>query len=222
MYNQMDGSDNWSGDYSLRPVEPEIVELGRFIFIGRRQDPACVSIELILRDFDRLLPMYEFAEGGTVTPAAAPSDEWVPGRTKKRSRTTMSTAARVLDKDLRHNDIQDALGAYLEDKHGKKCVRDECPTGNGTKIDIVVKKGERRVYYEIKVGANAQSCIRQALGQLLEYSYWPGARRAEKLVVVGEPERDRHAEAYIRDLRKRFKLPVEYQQFDMEKGKLIE
>jgi hypothetical protein len=57
------------------------------------------------------------------------------------------------------------------------------------------------------------------LAQLLEYSFWPGAQRAEKLVIVGEPVLDREAERYINILREQFSLPIEYQQF--ADGKLV-
>ncbi|WP_116807315.1 hypothetical protein [Steroidobacter cummioxidans] len=93
--------------------------------------------------------------------------------------------------------------------------------GNGTRVDVSVKDGDSYVYYEIKTGLSAQSCIREALGQLMEYSYWPGAQQAERLIVVGEATYDKDAKAYIKRLRTEFCLPIEYQQFDMKLGRLI-
>ena len=223
MYNSWYDSDEWSGDHALRPVEPEIVRLGAFFFIGRRQSPTQVSVELILRDFDRLLPMYEFVEVGDAT-GAIPSDttppEFVPGLSRKPSRTEMSVAERKLNKELRHNDIQYALGQYLIRRHGKDAVHDELPTGNGTKIDLAVRHGDDFTYYEIKVG-NVRHCIRQALGQLLEYTYWPDARRASRLVIVGEGALDERAAQYLEYLREEFNLPLYYEQFNMKTRKHI-
>jgi len=59
---------------------------------------------------------------------------------------------------------------------------------------------------------SARSCIREAISQLLEYAFWPGAQEAEKLIVVGEPSLDRDAEQYLATLRARFGLPLEYRQ----------
>lgn len=223
MYNSWYDSDEWSGDHSLRSIEPEIVRLGAFIFIGRRQSPTQVSVELILRDFDRLLPMYEFAESGDVADISGrdttPPD-FVPGISRRPSRTKMSVAERKLNKELRHNDIQFALGQYLIKQYGRNAVSDEHPTGNGTNIDLAVKNGKDYTFYEIKIGG-ARHCIRQAVGQLLEYSYWPGARRGSRLVIVGEEALDERGQKYLVHLREEFGLPLYYEQFDMKARKLI-
>ncbi len=223
MYNSWYDREDWSGDHALRPVPAEIVKLGAFIFIGRRQDPAHVSVGLILRDYDRLLPIYEFVESANVPQIVLrqPLPDFVPGLTRKPSSAKMSVTERKLNKDLRHNDIQYALGQHLIGKHGKDAVRDEFPTGNGTKIDLALKLGNEFTYYEIKVGETAQHCIRQAIGQLLEYSYWPEGRRAARLVIVGEPELKAYERKYLKDLRKEFRLPLYYEQFDMQKRRLV-
>ncbi len=87
-------------------------------------------------------------------------------------------------------------------------------------MDVASKEGKSYTYYELKTGLSAQSCIREAIGQLMEYSFWPGSQRADRLVVVGEAVYDPEAKTYIRKLRKDFDLPIEYQQFDIESGRL--
>ena len=98
----------------------------------------------------------------------------------------MSIVERRLNKSLRHNDLQHALGLYLIEQHGEGYVGDEQAAVAGGKIDLVVSDGSTRTYYEVKIAGRSRSCIRQALGKLLEYSYWPGAQTARKLVIVGE------------------------------------
>jgi hypothetical protein len=56
---------------------------------------------------------------------------------------------------------------------------------------------------------------------LLEYSCWPGATRADRLVVVGEAACNDTAKAYVECLRKDFSLPIEYKQFDMNSKRLV-
>ena len=222
MYESRYDSDEWSGYHEVRPVSPEIVELNAFIFIGKFQDPQYVSIEQILYDFDRLLPMYEFVEYDGISPHKKRyiDSGFKPGLTKKPSRTTASMTERRLNKSLRHNDIQFALGQILIQRHGIDKVGDEFITANGKRVDLVVKDGNEMIFYEIKVCESAQHCIRQAIGQLLEYSYWPNVSRATKLVVVGEAELDQEAQEYLSTLHKEFRLPIDYEQFEWESNTL--
>ena len=218
MYNSWYDRNDWSGYHTLRPVPPEIVELNAFIFIGRQQSASKVNTALILRDFDRLLPMYAFVEGSG-DPLAEHEEtptEFQPGLTRKKSGTTVNVTERRLNKALRHNDIQYALGQHLIRQYGKDSVQDEYATRNRTKVDLAVRQGDEFTYYEIKIGETARHCIRQAIGQLLEYSYWPKACRAVRLIVVGEPTLDSDGKNYLRYLRKEFGLPIYYQQFALE------
>ena len=56
--------------------------------------------------------------------------------------------------------------------------------------------------------------------QLLEYSYWPGGRVAELLVVVSENPLTADAARYIELLRKKFGLPLYYQHLNLKVKKL--
>jgi hypothetical protein len=61
-------------------------------------------------------------------------------------------------------------------------------------------------------------CIRQAIPQLLEYSYFPDKNEAKLLVIISENKMTKHTTAYIKNLRTRFKFPIYYQQIDLVKG----
>jgi len=143
------------------------------------------------------------------------------GEITRAGQTSYEQTAKIIEVELRHNKIGDALAVYLEAIHGEGSTAKELPTGNGTSIDVAVRGDGERVYYEIKTATSAQACIREALGQLLEYSCWPGATRADRLIVVGEAARDEKAKAYIECLRKDFRLPIEYRQFDMDNKRLV-
>lgn len=224
MYNSWYNRSDRSGYHTLRPLTPEVVDLDAFVFIGRRQSANQVNVEFILRDFDRLLPMYIFVEGTGDPPATdeATRHEFVPGLTRKKSSTEVTLAERRLNRDLRHNDLQHALGRFLVERHGEDAVRDEYSIVNRNKVDVAVMKDDELTYYEIKVGVTARHCLRQAVGQLLEYSYWPRSRPAARLIVVGEPELDPPADEYLADLRAIFGLPIYYQQFDMKQSRLVD
>jgi hypothetical protein len=124
---------------------------------------------------------------------------------------------RQLNVNLRHNLLQAALTTRLVVRFGADNVSDEQPTGRGTKIDVVVRCGPNEFwYYEIKTAVSPAACIREALGQVLEYAYWPGAQEPGRIVICGEGELDRDGKAYLRQFRERFRLPIDYEQIVLD------
>jgi hypothetical protein len=184
-----------------------------------------IDYELVLDDFDRLLPLYRFVEGKDAYPTVAETKgkfQFKPGCTVKAAATKASVANRQLDVDLRHNEIQYALHNHLTSLHGANAVGTERPSGTGGKIDVVVRNGDGYWFYEIKTAMSARACVLDALAQVLEYSFWPGAQEAQRLIIVGEPPLDDESRAFIALLRKRFSLPITYQQFDVKRGRLLD
>lgn len=66
------------------------------------------------------------------------------------------------------------------------------------------------VYYEIKTAATARACIREALGQLLEYAHAPGAEAVDELVVASDRPLTQDAGDWLRVLSERYGLPIRY------------
>jgi len=214
-----------SSNYVAAPILPELVQPKVFIFLGKLASAAEPNYDLILGDFDRLLPLYRYVEGNATFPSLAESRSefrFIPGCSIKRSRTTATLTEREIDVQLRHNDLQLALYEYLAKKYGTEAVTTECGNGAGARLDAVVRANGGYRFYEIKTASSARACIREALAQLLEYSFWPGAQEAESMFIVGEPPLDPDADAFLRRLRKRFALPIHYQQFDLQAGRLAE
>lgn len=117
---------------------------------------------------------------------------------------------------LLHNQIQTALYNRLCATFGKNYVGTEISCDLGNRIDIVVKEKGKYSLYEIKVLNNAKSCIREALGQLMEYAFYNNEIRVEKLVVVSPHKLTSSDEQYLERLRESFQLPLEYMKFDIE------
>jgi hypothetical protein len=212
-----------SENSAVTAIPEELVKKGMFIFIGAVQHAAAIEIDWILDDFDRLLPLYQYVEGKADFPELARAKkgfQWSPGNKARAVRTKYERTAYVVDKTLQHNLMQSALFEHLEGIYGGKATSGEQDPGTGTSIDVAVKDKNGYTYYEIKTGLSARSCIREAFGQLMEYSFWPGSNRADRLVIVGKALYDAEARAYIKKLRKEFSLPIEYQQFDMKSGRL--
>ena len=214
-----------SGRYSVRQVPPKLFRQGNFIFMGKWQSLNRADIKLILRDFDRLMPLYEFVEGSEEMrifqdQGEGNVHEFVPGRSVKKSKSIMTLAERTLDVILRHNHIQRGVHEHLAKVHGENYVRDEHPTIGGRKIDVAVKTAGYLNFYEIKTSSSLRNCIREAVGQLLEYSFWPGSQQATKLVVVTENECDTESRKYLKSLREGFKIPIYHQRYDERKSSL--
>lgn len=217
---------NRSENYAIREILPKFTRVGYFIFLGKLTNPAKVNVDEILQDFDRLLNLYEYVEGEgktirTIAPELDFGFQFHSGCSLKKSVTTGSREERRLDIILRHNDIQSDLYEYLRFIHGDDNVGTEIPVGCGKKIDVVVKDPNSFTFYEIKTSSCLQVCIREALSQLLEYSFWPDTERAKKLVIVTENETTEEARKYLTKLRDHFGLPVYHQRFDSQ-SKVLE
>jgi len=203
-----------SSDYMPKPIPHKLVTKGVFLFLGKRQRIDRIDYEVILNDFDRLLPLYKFTEGRS---------EWqtvsVPIESGFRSGFLPNALSAIkmqsrkqLEVILRHNKLQKALYRRLISQYGAKNVTPEYPTIIGTSVDVAVHRGKAYWFYEIKTADSPRACLREALGQLLEYAFWPGSLMVTRLIVVGESTMDKKCEAYLQRLRDRFSLPVEYQQ----------
>jgi len=129
-----------------------------------------------------------------------------------------------------HYEIQTGLKTYLEKKYGKNNVWVECPISKQSRVAIDIKSLENGdyIYYEIKPYPDVRACIREALGQLLEYMYYNKDINAQaiktelpkKLIVVGKEQLNKESELYLDILNKVYKLPIEYKQFDLILKKL--
>jgi hypothetical protein len=207
-----------SSDYPPTVIPSALVKKGVFVFLGNRQPGKKLDYERILDDLDRLLPLYRYVESrGATTPVPLPKSgfNFKAGASKKLKTAKATLPEKELDLDLRHNLLQEALYKRLASEHGKENLRAEQPSGVGTLIDIVVKMKGGYWFYEIKTALTARACLREAIGQLLEYGFWPGAQEPTRLIVVGESPLDLDGQDYLSRLRKRFSLPIEYEAIEI-------
>jgi hypothetical protein len=206
--------DGRSVDRPPGPIPSGLVTEGIFVFLGNRQPGKKIDYQTILNDFDRLLPLYLYVESrGETAPVPLPKTgfNFKAGASKKVKTAKATLPEKELDLDLRHNLLQEALYQRLASKYGKDNVRTEQPSGVGTLIDIVVKMKDEYWFYEIKTALTPRACLREAIGQLLEYGFWPGAQEPTRFIVVGESPIDKDGLEYLSRLRKRFSLPFEYE-----------
>lgn len=204
-----------SYDQPLSQISADLIKPGVFIFLGSLQPIKRVDYDQILSDLDTLLPLYKFVESnGTVSPYkdSPKAFNFRAGHYTKKSATMATRTESELSVALRHNELQDTLYKQLCREYGKSNVGTEEDNGSGGRIDAVVKTQTGFIFFEIKVGKSLQACLREAIGQLIEYSYWPGSKTAISLVVVGEPPLDKECSAYLKRLKQELLIPISYRQ----------
>lgn len=202
-----------SANYRPIPIEPILTKNDTFIFMGGLESVAAPNFDVILADFDRLLPLYEYVEGGQSASVRKIADEPIlfkAGCSVKADWTSASYAARTLDVNLRHAAIQSALYRELIMEHGEGNVGAENICLSGGRVDMYVKKEKLRYIYEIKTAQTARSCIREALGQLLDYCCWHPRSIITEAFVVGEPKPTAEDLSYLQRLNDSFPVKLSY------------
>lgn len=209
---------NWNKERSVitdvNPISSVLVKQGNFIFIGKLIELDKIDFDEILTTFDELLSIYiEVEENHENIPSLQSTDLHFRFNNSKRNlpqSTSYSSVERQINVEARHTYIQEKLIEELTELFGDKCIGVENYIG-GNKIDVVLQLKENEyIFYEIKTANSAKACVRQAIGQLLEYSYYNCEKLACQIVVVGEHEIDASTEKYLRYLKKEFNLPIAY------------
>ena len=122
-----------------------------------------------------------------------------------------------------HTDIQNSLLKYLEKNNLSHKVELEVGKSDGGSIDLVMRKENgTNVFYEVKTYVSAKMSIREAVGQLMEYSYYPDTKLADELVVVSQAPLGEDGMRYIKMLNKKFSIPISYMQFDHHDSQIVE
>jgi hypothetical protein len=115
-----------------------------------------------------------------------------------------------------HADIQKKLQKQLEANNWE--VIPEAESHRNCRIiiiDMVAKKGKEKNYYEVKPYEEAKDCIREALGQLLEYwDYGTSDNypKAQKLFIVGPSALEETDKIFLKKRREKNNIPIYYLQ----------
>ena len=133
------------------------------------------------------------------------------------SSNTSERAPRTVESRNIHNQLSNALRSYLAQRYPNSVSREHRSGMGNTRIDMVAKIQGQIIFYEIKSYNNIKACIRDAIGQLMEYSYWPNQNNASKLIVISQKLKGiEEAKAYMENVRALTGLPIYYQYFDLE------
>lgn len=133
-----------------------------------------------------------------------------------------STSGEILIDPL-HKKIQNAIAELLKDEYVQLYLeKGDTTLSSGQRVDVKgkFKATDEWHYFEIKTSSAKQS-IREALGQILEYSHYDHlSTRASKLYIVGPEKPDEKDAAYIKKLRGMYHLPLWFRWYSFEDNKL--
>jgi hypothetical protein len=110
----------------------------------------------------------------------------------------------------KHNQIQEALKRRLIDQHGEKAVLME-----ENFVDVKLVLPDQIVFYEVKSSSYASDCIREALGQVLAYTFHEKDNRKRKIVVVGQYPPNRSEEEFIKFIKSQIKIEFDYENVEI-------
>lgn len=139
--------------------------------------------------------------------------EFIPGHTPKSTTHVTGVKTPEYQCELLHNQYQTSIFEILKNIHGDS-VRTEFPVCFRTKVDFAIKKKNGYIFYELKTNKHIKQSVREALGQIIEYAYWPNNVRANKLVIISTEEPNVDIKKYMAHLRTKFQLPIHYQHYD--------
>ncbi len=114
-----------------------------------------------------------------------------------------------------HKKIQNSMKEWLIDHYpDAKRIGTECIIGQ-SRVDLVMERSDDSlVFYEVKTYRDAKYSIREAIGQLLEYAHFPECNLATEFVIVSHAPLTQDLENYLNHLKKMYRIPLKYLQFD--------
>ena len=125
--------------------------------------------------------------------------------------------------DPLHKKIQNAVAELIKDQYVLPYVETSLTNADGQRVDIkgIFKETGEWHYFEIKTDS-AKKCIREALGQILEYAHYPNVNRAEKMFIVGPQKPDEKDMAYMKYIRNTYGMPIWLRWYSFEENKLYD
>ncbi len=110
----------------------------------------------------------------------------------------------------KHNILQEALKKKLVEKFGKDAVKVE-----ENYVDVKLIAPSCVTFYEIKSASYASDCIKDALGQLLSYTFSDSDKKKKKLVVVGQYPPNDNELAFIKFIKNNLGIDFDYEHIDL-------
>lgn len=128
----------------------------------------------------------------------------VDGVAERPQGTRKAIGACVIN--YQHSKIQSELLEHLKANSPDAVVAEE----DYVDIKRVSKTGNWIELYEVKPYATPVACIRESLGQLLDYAHWIGSGKEIRLIVVGPSVATEADKRFIQFVRENLKIQFDY------------
>lgn len=111
-----------------------------------------------------------------------------------------------------HNAMQNRFPKYL-----KHIYPDDLCSGEKRFVDARRLSGEILYLYDIKPDISVYSCVRQGIGQLLDYRFQDRSGKDKVLVIIGQNEPGTEDQRFIDYIRESLRVDFHYLAFDSVK-----
>ena len=123
-------------------------------------------------------------------------------------------AESITEIEARHQKMQEGIIKILKARGYDKVIAE------AEHIDLRATKDGVVHFFEIKTYDTAKSCIREALGQILEYNHFPNYIRAEVMHIIGPVAPSEDEVLYVKFLNNTYNLGIDYWWFSESENKL--
>ncbi|MDR0307364.1 MAG: hypothetical protein LBI42_11085 [Chitinispirillales bacterium] len=208
----------------VHEIQSSLIHDYKFIFLGKMMAIPNIDYDKILLTFDDMLSIYRYVVTDTThkltnVKHSSQSNQFKFEKTSVKLPSKRSydyTREQIcIDIDVRHSIIQEKLVNVLINEYGNDNVSLEHPLFGNRKVDVVVNDNKKIYFYEVKTAPAARYCIREAMGQILEYGFWHGKKHADKLFIVGTEKLDKDTRLYLDYINNEFNIPLEYFKVDI-------
>jgi hypothetical protein len=148
------------------------------------------------------------------------SEETIPRTSERMTRkpaASLNTNAHVRTVtrsylvEQKHNKLQEALKEELIKDYGEENVLLE-----ENYVDIKLLQPNFITFFEVKSSSYASDCIRDALGQVLSYTFNDSDKREKKLVIVGQYSPNKDEEELIQYIKQKLNIDFEYRNINIK------
>ena len=136
--------------------------------------------------------------------------QFVSGLKIKNNNTRAINTKEIVSITNLHDEIKEKLYLQLSKEYGSENVGTEISIGK-KKIDLVVKNSDSYNIYEIKTDPDVRICIREAIGQIIDYAYFECNDNINKMTIVGPTKINQEAYEYLENIRIKHNLPIYYE-----------
>ena len=206
---------------SENSITEDLIKEGNFIFFGKMVNFADsdVTWEDVCETLNNLYPMYKYSlhsDAAISRPVRQISKQKSSILEEDIVLGTRTIQGGISIVEYNHKKIQKQLVELLSKEYpsesGYSIETEQTLSDGNRKVDVYLSRNDGFLrYYEIKCYVDLRSCIREAIGQLLEYQLWDGKDpESAELCIVTPHMLSPSGENYLKSLRRKYSMNIVY------------